>query len=251
MKKEVKQSVTLSHLAYFMPEVISENLSGAGYKNFEWINNEGTDTQVILCTHKNNIFIVFRGTEFTNSNDWYTNLDCDFKPISPWGYCHKGFYMDVFSVYPSINKYIKQHSTIQKIHIGGHSQGAGDASILAMLFAKDRDFDSLALVGCPRTTDHDAAESFGKACGSKIYRIVNNNDLVTRIPPRFMGYEHIKQANLYYFKENGKCVNKISAWDAFKDRINGRIEDLFEPGTDGIKDHDHGHYDQLVQDLSV
>jgi predicted lipase len=251
MKKEIKRAVALSSLAYFEPETILMYLQEGGYENFEWINNKDTDTQVILCTHRDNLFIIFRGTEFTNLNDWLTNLDCGFHSHIGWGQVHGGFHKDVLSVYKDIVGYLVQYIDLKKIHIGGHSQGAGDATICAILLAGYPDFESLSQVGCPRVTGRAAAKKFGARHGSKIHRIVNNNDLVTRIPTRLMGYRHIENSNLYYFKETGECVNEISAWEAFKDRVYGRIMDIGEMGTDGIKDHSAAHYVQLVESLTT
>ena len=82
-----------------------------------------------------------------------------------------------------------------------------------------------------------AAEAFGNAHGSSIYHVINNNDIVTRVPTRSMGYGHVKNINLNYLDEDGNLHHDISWWERFKDRIKGRIYDFGELGTDGIKDH--------------
>ena len=245
MEKEIKQAVWLSHQAYFDPEKIQANLMYRGFRNFEWIDNKYSDTQVILCTSKKNMFVIFRGTEVKNIKDWLTNLNCKFSPIIPWGEVHRGFYKDVESVYDEIQTYLVWHN-LSKVVIGGHSQGAACATVFSAITPA---FDAVVLPGCPRIFDNKAAKRFGEIHGHKVYRIVNNNDLVTRLPPRTWGYRHIEKANLYYFKETGECVHEISEWEVFKDRIHGRILDIGEGGTDGIKDHDHAYYVELVESL--
>ena len=68
-----------------------------------------------------------------------------------------------------------------------------------------------------------------------IHRYVNNNDIIPRLPPRISGYSHIGQ--YHYFTEHGYQDDHIGWAAKLRDMIDGRIKDLFEPGTDGIKDH--------------
>jgi len=76
------------------------------------------------------------------------------------------------------------------------------------------------------------------------YRFINNNDIVTRIPPRAFGFKHIGE--VFYFLEDGEFYNDPSSWEMFLDRIKGRLDDLLELGTDGFKDHSMNHYLNLV-----
>lgn len=251
MKEKIIQATWLSNLAYSEADVIFNSLVKGGFTNFKWINNKESDTQVILCAKDNKIFVIIRGAEFTSIRDWFTNLDCTFINTDIWGFVHRGFFNDAWSVYHQVLSYVQNHVVLKYIIIGGHSKGAGVATCLAMLLSVDWHFNVLVPVASPRVASREAAENFGKVHGSKIHRIVNNNDVVTRIPTRSMGYQHITKANLYYFKENGECINALSAWEQFKDRIAGHIHNIGELGTDGIKDHDIGHYVQLVESLDI
>ena len=249
MKEEIIQATWLSNLAYSDSKDVYPRLMARGYTNFKWINNIETDTQVILCSRDKKIFVVVRGTEFTSIRDWLTNIDCTFINTDVWGFVHRGFFNDAWSVYHQVLSYVQNHIDLKEIVVGGHSQGAGVATCLAMLLSIDWHFSFLVQVASPRVASEEAANNFGRVHGSKIHRIVNNYDVVTRIPTRSMGYKHITHSNLHYFKENGNYTTHISAWEKFKDRIPDRIYDIGELGTDGNKDHDSLKYVQLTGSL--
>ena len=249
MIKIMKDATWLAWKAYDEPEDIAKELKHRGFTNFEWIDNTQYDTQAICCTKKGQIFIIIRGTEFTNIRDWITNLDCSFKKTR-WGDVHRGFYKDAYAISHTIYQYLSNHIINKAIFIGGHSQGAAVCTNLAMIMEDKYYFDLCFPIASPRTASKDAAKNFGDKAGRKIHRVVNNNDIVTRIPTRFMGFNHIKDAGLWYFKESKECVNEISFWADFKDRVSGQIKDIGHIGWDGLTDHKPEIYYNLVRGLN-
>lgn len=248
MHKTLKQSTYLSILAYEQPADIEAAIK-TEYENFKFIENKDTDTQAFICEDEKNIFVNVRGTEFDNLKDWFTNLDC--KVIYPFGGkigVHKGFYTDADSIFNNVLTALKAASVLKNVIFGGHSQGASVATCLTFLteFGPNKwHFEELNAIESPRSMNTECSYLFGTSCGYKVNRVVNNNDIVCRLPPRALGYKHIKNANFHYFTEDGLYVQQISAWDLFLDRMHGRVEDLFELGTDGVKDH----YGNTVLDL--
>ncbi len=101
----------------------------------------------------------------------------------------------------------------------------------------------------PRCMSKEAAEKFGKVHGSKVYHVINNNDIVTRVPTRLMGYKHITNINLNYLDEDGNLHHEISKWELFKDRVKGRVFDFGEFGSDGIKDHSIDEVQRIWRNL--
>jgi len=55
-----------------------------------------------------------------------------------------------------------------------------------------------------------------------------------------MNFSHV--GTFLYFDKDGKLDDDLSCWYRLLDRVEGRIEDLGKPGTDGIKDHDMNKY---------
>ena len=250
MIETIMKAIDLSAMAYLDPSEIEDKIEGHFY-TFQWIENKEADTQVFICEDDEQTWVVFRGTEFDNFDDWITNLDCSFIH-GEWGEVHKGFYNDVESVRFDIVDHI--HESIMKdkqIIFTGHSQGAACAELLFSETCRYLPYQNQICIPIepPRNMSREAAKVFGKAHGSKVYHVVNNNDVVTRVPTRLMGYAHVENINLNYLDEDGLLHHKISWWEKFKDRVKGRIYDFGELGTDGIKDHSISEVQRIWREL--
>lgn len=250
MIETIGKAIDFSALAYQHPADIESALKGQA-DDFKWVENEETDTQVFICEDDARTWVTFRGTEFDNFNDWVTNLNCSFAD-GPWGKVHAGFWNDVKSVKFEISQHLTKNIISGKqIIFTGHSQGAADAE----LYFSQRchllpdEFQICISIEPPRNMSKEAAELFGGIHGYKIYHVINNNDVVTRVPPRLMGYGHVMGINLNYLDEDGNLHHDISWWERFKDRIKGRICDFGEIGTDGIKDHSINEIQRIWRNL--
>ena len=234
----------LSQLAYADPADIETTSKAMGYRNVRFIENKETDTQAFTCSREDFAFITFRGTSF-NRADWTTNLAAGFTEC-PFGMIHAGFWQDVESVYQDILSELlkKQYIRKRRIIVTGHSQGAGDAIAFAVKFlAEGRDIERVIHFGGPRTVNGQAAKHLDNFFKGVFHRVVNNNDLVTRVPPRVAGYRHF--GNLHYFNEDGHYTTDISYWGMFLDRIHGTVADIGQRWPDCIKDHMIGEYVRL------
>lgn len=238
MIKTIAKAIDLSALAYQHPMDIEAEIKG-NVGEFKWIENKTTDTQAFICEDEERTWVVFRGTEFDNFDDWITNLNC-LLVDSPWGEVHQGFRDDMNSVKVEIFSHLTRNIISGKpVAFTGHSQGA---AVAELMFA-DRCYrfptenQICIAVEPPRSMSREAAEVFGMAHGSQVHHVINNNDIVCRVPTRLMGYGHVAGVNLNYLDEDGNLHHDISWWKRFKDRVKGRLYDFGELGTDGIKDH--------------
>lgn len=73
----------------------------------------------------------------------------------------------------------------------------------------------------------------------------NNNDIVGRVPLYSLGYRHVGKR--LYIDEDGQIHKKICYVKRLLDRIEGRIEDIFKRGFDGVKDHSISLYKSLIE----
>ena len=105
--------------------------------------------------------------------------------------------------------------------------------------------DGLYTFGQPRTGNRDFARNFNFEFKPYTFRFVNNNDIVTRVPPRALGYRHL--GTFRYFDEAGNFHEDLGQWNRFLDRMRGRVEDILEWGTDGTKDHSMDEYLKRVK----
>lgn len=241
--KNILLCMKLSDLAYKNEGDAAMGVNALGIDYFEWIENVVTDTQGFICANDDEIFIVIRGTE--SWDDWKTNLDCTFG-ITKYGAVHNGFKSDAESIYMQVTAALTKHIVAgRRIYVTGHSQGAGVGKQLAIRLLENGFSVYLAIgYGEPRNVAAGTAERLDAEFPGVFHRVVNNNDLVTRIPLRIMGYKHY--GTLHYFFENGNYSTDTSAWERFLDRISGRFEDFGEYGPDALKDHAQAAYIECI-----
>ena len=166
----------------------------------------------------------------------------------PVGRVHRGFDGALNKVWPDVTNYVRSiRKKNQKLWYTGHSLGAALATLAAARWrlVEGVPVQGLYTFGHPRTGNKEFAESLDSALPGLVYRFVNNNDVVPRVPMRKMGYQHV--GRFVYFTAKGTITNRISVWQRRLDRVKGRISDLGKPGTDGVKDHDMSRYVRLVR----
>ena len=237
MKRRILEAITLSELAYENQKKVELALVHKA-KHLKHIDIPSFDIEGFFYETENTAWVVIRGTEMTSINDWFTNLDCSFTPTG-WGDIHHGFYQDALMAYHSIRDDIAIATARGKeVIFTGHSQGA---AVATLMFAMHANSISMCIpIESPRCFSKAAAETFGTMYGHKVFQVINNNDVVPRLPPRVLGYRHIPNANLRYINRKGKVLHKVSKWNKIIDNFLGLIRDIGKPGLDGIKDHDIG-----------
>jgi len=76
------------------------------------------------------------------------------------------------------------------------------------------------------------------------YRWVNNNDLVTHVPPAWAGYRHTGKE--MYINAYGR-VRPVTGWQRTKDRLRGLYMGLKEGSIDSFSDHSMSRYIEYIQ----
>ncbi len=228
-----------STLAYQSPDVIEPEVVKWGFPQFTFIDRK--DSQAFMAGNAEMIIIAFRGTEPTTLQDWMTDVKIRRK-TGPYGKVHRGFLKGFQVVWPEIRSVINKWQTqAQSLWLTGHSLG-GALATLAMdsLGEEAKPVHGLYTFGQPRVGGKSFARNFDLDFKTRMFRFVNNNDVVTRVPTRKTGYRHIGQVLM--FDSSGKLQTDLHFWNKFLDRVFGRIADLGKPGTDGIKDHSMAGY---------
>lgn len=236
-----------AHLAY-APDNQVEGRAQAelGASQAKFITANGT--QCFIAADDQKIVVAFRGTEPKRIEDWLTDLNSDLTAGPLGGQVHAGFWHALNAVWQSVERTISRfrEGGSKSLWFTGHSLGAALATLAVARFRDDdRPVDGLYTFGQPRTGDRTFARNFDIDFKSQAFRFVNNNDVVTRVPTRSMLYSHV--GTFKYFTEDGRLVDDISFWNRFLDRMKGRMEDVFEWGTDGLKDHSMDDYLRLTQ----
>jgi triacylglycerol lipase len=71
------------------------------------------------------------------------------------------------------------------------------------------------------------------------YRWVNNNDIIARLPPAWLGFRHKGQE--VYLNAYGN-IRRLTGWQRVKDRWRGFVRNLRERRFDPFADHAIGEY---------
>lgn len=209
-----------------------------GFKSVTGISKNSA--QAALIEHESYFCMVFRGTDETL--DWLDNINA-FPVQEIFGKFHRGFWNSTNDVWETLFKKYKQLSSIKKrpLFLTGHSLGGAMASIAAAkLIHEDLPFIAVYTFGQPRAIERETSRLFNVECKSRYFRFHNNNDIVTRVPARLMGYSHVGKC--IYISEDKSLHDEPGLWFQFLDAIDGALKAFKEKGIDGIEDHNIDKY---------
>jgi triacylglycerol lipase len=196
--------------------------------------------QAAVVEHEQYLCIAFRGTN--ELEDWLDNINA-FSTSELFGEFHRGFWNSVEDVWKPIDAKCRELQQQRKrpIFFTGHSLGGAMATIAAAKYVhEDKPFTSLYTFGQPRALSRKTSQIFNIECKSRYFRFHNNNDIVTRVPARLMGYSH---AGTYiYISEEKELHQDPGFWFRFVDYFDGALNAVIEKGIDGVEDHDMSKY---------
>ncbi|MER6052114.1 lipase family protein (plasmid) [Streptomyces sp. BHT-5-2] len=197
------------------------------------------DTQAYTLGGRHMIITAFRGTEPAELRDWLSDAD-----TPPWpgpggrGAVHHGFAEALESVWPQLLTTLKEfRDDDQALYFTGHSLGGALAMLAgARLHFEDPRLtaDGVYTFGQPRTCDPTLAREFNSAFTERMFRFVNNNDIVPQLPPEPV-FRHVSA--LRYIDSRGALHNTMPLLGGLLDRGRGLTADLLAPATDGVRDH--------------
>ncbi len=241
-----------SQLAYKSEEDILKRLKSWGFPNARFFSRKGT--QGYVAGNDEMILVAFRGTEPKEMQDLMADAKMKKIPGKGGGHVHRGFKAALEAVSDDMAKAVRKFlDRGQPVFVTGHSLGAALAG-LAVGASKTEGVPIAGLYtyGMPRVGNKYYREKFEQNFGKRAFRVVNNNDAVTRVPPRTIGYQHVGVVK--YLDSAGKLISGKSPWKSFLNRVKGQIEGrmdhLFKPGTDGLRDHGIKNYVKILKGLT-
>jgi predicted lipase len=215
-------------LSYSEADFVRPRLQKAGLPEVKFFTGEST--QCYVANNDDFVMVVFRGTEIRKRPgksdirniiaDLKTDVDLLLKDSGQGGKVHEGFKKALDEVWEKegLLDYIKSKDTSSRtVWLTGHSLGAGLATLAADRYGNVR---GLYTFGSPRVGDIDFKGDFHIST----YRIVNNDDIVTRIPPAVL-YHHV--GDLKYIDSKGLIHDNTSRWERLTDSIRGQIAYVF------------------------
>ncbi len=231
----------LSDVAYYAEEAARPLFEEIGLHASTYFEREGA--QAYLVSNEHDTVVICRGTEPNEWNDIKADVNVWTVLAESVGRVHRGFKEEVDTLWPLMEAALAEND--KTTWFTGHSLGAAMAAICAgrcMLSKIESNPAGLFTFGGPRV----GTRRYVNHCRfPEYYRWVNNNDIVTRVPPIWLGYRHA--GRLMYFDSNGK-FRRLSRAQRAKDRWRGLWHGLKSGKLDPLTDHLSSNYIRYLAD---
>lgn len=234
----------LSMIAYLIPSETKEAANRLGFTETTYYNNDGS--QAYSFANDNDIVIAFRGTEPNEWNDIKADMDAKKALAETVGHVHRGFKKEVDDLWPQLEEMLLSHkqNLSKKLWFTGHSLGGAMASICAgrcLLSHIDTHPEQVHTFGSPRV----GTKRYINHAKVDYYRWVNNNDIVPRSPPAWLGYRH--SGKEMYLDANGK-LRELNRIERRADMWKGLVSGFKRREIDYFSDH---LIDRYVENISL
>ena len=198
-----------------------------------------TDTELIF---------VFRGTEVTEFSDIKADLQFKRVPVESHaesGTVHRGFKKSLDMIWETLIEDYDRLCEGRHVIFTGHSLGA---ALATLAFSRHDDYSAqLYTFGSPRVGNSDYAAVLNFKHGERIFRFINNSDIICRHPMAIWNYRHVGIP--FYFNSDGTCVTNPSFWHRFKQFCSGMVDGFLDKKIDSLADHSVSNYVRLTREL--
>ena len=196
----------LSAIAYMNEKPATTAAKKLGFTSVKLVENDGAE--MLVCKSSKELWFAFRGTEPNQLNDVLADLKVFKNTAMAGGKVHGGFQKEVNDLWMDVVKDLDSNSqlkTPKTVYFTGHSLGAAMATIASTRHQPE----ALFTFGSPRV----GGPVFIKNIKCQHMRFMNNNDIVCRIPPAWLGFRH--HGEMIYFDRNGDRQIKPTWADFF------------------------------------
>ncbi|MCC9644650.1 lipase family protein [Rhodopirellula sp. JC740] len=205
-----------------------------GFPDVTFFDHDGS--QAYRFRNDFDCVIACRGTEPNEWNDIRADANAASVLAETAGKVHRGFKTEVDDLWPMLETALVGNE--QPVWFCGHSLGGAMATICAgrcYLSHIPSVPQGLFTYGSPRVGD----KRYINFVKLPHYRFVNNNDVVTRVPPAWMGYRHC--GDEVYIDRNGN-LGHLGMLRKRRDRWRGFVRGLRRFRIDHFSDHPLHNY---------
>jgi triacylglycerol lipase len=228
----------LSSLSYLSRADAGRLALKIGFPEVRFYDRDGA--QAYIFGNDFDVVVTCRGTEPADWNDVRADLSIGWAVGETAGWVHRGFKREVDDLWPRLEQALVNNT--RALWFTGHSLGAAMAAICAGRCALSHirsNPRALFTFGSPRI----GTGRYVNFVQFEAYRWVNNNDIVTRVPPAWMGYRHKGQE--IYLNAYGR-IRHLTWWQRVKDRWRGFVGGLREGRFDPFSDHSITRYVEYI-----
>jgi triacylglycerol lipase len=233
----LRRSLLMAELAMiaYNDEAEAQRAAAAiGFSEAQLFDNDGS--QAFRFRNEYDVVLTCRGTEPTEWNDIKADANAIMAALGALGNVHSGFNREVDDLWPLMEDLLRQAD--QPVWFCGHSLGGAMATICTYrckVSSLVKDPQELHTFGSPRV----GCKRWIRHADVMHYRWVHNNDVVTRVPPFFLGYRHC--GNEIYLDRYGRIRKLTGVWRS-RDRWRGLMKGLLQWRLDMLTDHSIGQY---------
>jgi triacylglycerol lipase len=228
----------LSRFAYLCDKESKAIFSAIGMEEIDFLDRDGA--QAYLLGTKKDLIVVCRGTEPHEWNDLKADANA-WTVLAEVGRLHRGFKQEVDDLWPMIERAIRENQ--RPVWFAGHSLGGAMATVCAgrcKLSSIPSNPKALFTFGSPRVGNR----AYIHAVKLPHYRWVHNNDIVARVPPRWLGYKH---SGFELYLDSKSQLRNIVSWNRVRDRFRGFWTGLLMGRIDYLSDHPIRTYIQAIR----
>lgn len=230
----------LAMVAYNDPDEATRAAKIIGFPDLSFYDRDGSQAYRLRNDH--DCVVICRGTEPNEWNDIRADANVASVLAETAGKVHRGFKKEVDDLWPMLETALMHN--VQPLWFCGHSLGGAMATICAgrCFLSHIRSIpDQLFTFGSPRVGN----KRYINFVKLEHYRYVNNNDVVTRTPPSFLGYRH--SGTEVYLNSDGK-IGKLDHIRRRRDRWRGFLRGLRRWKIDHFTDHSIHNYIHAIAD---
>jgi triacylglycerol lipase len=262
-----------SEAAYKLEAEARDLMTRRGLPNFQWIDLSGifASLQAFVASNDEIAVLAFRGT--ADVQDWMTDLHATpvrfswiFQGGPEVGDIHAGFGHALSDgwrkIVTAVRAVAPQPAIMdtdsidarRTLWITGHSLGGALAALAGAAFSLlpdnvIRPVSGIYTFGQPRIGLHNFCDNYGRLLSPRIFRLVNNKDLVPRVP--FRGWDYSDVGEMIHFTRSGDPELQSQQWREFLARnleSFGEAIEIFTNFKMDVGDHAIASYRQLVAD---
>jgi triacylglycerol lipase len=229
----------MSNLSYMSRAAAGQTAYRIGFPEIRFYDRDGA--QAYIFANDEDAVVVCRGTEPHDRNDVRADLALGLVVAETVGRVHRGFKQEVDDLWPRLEQALV--SNTRTLWFTGHSLGGAMAAIcagrcrLSYIRSNPR---ALYTFGSPRIGNR----RYVNYVHLEAYRWVNNNDVVARLPPAWLGYRHKGQE--VYLNAYGQ-IRRLCGGQRIKDRWRGFLRGLRSGEFDHFADHSISRYIEHIR----